>query len=113
MFNNFVYITAILIFCLGLYIILSYRCYFRKLIGLTIFQNSILIFYISFGKIRAGIVPISLDDNVIYSSPLPHVLMLTAIVVGFATMSVGIAIIYKIKEEFGSLDEDILKKPTE
>jgi multicomponent Na+:H+ antiporter subunit C len=113
MFANFIYIAAIFTFCSGLYIILSYRCYFRKLIGLTIFQNSILIFYISFGKIRDGIVPISVDGNIMYSSPLPHVLMLTAIVVGFATMSVGIAIIYKIKEEFGSLEEDIIKKPEE
>ena len=110
MFNNLIYISAIFALCSGIYMILSNKSYFKKLIGLGILQNSVLIFYISFGKIKSGTVPIIVAENVIYSSPVPHVLMLTAIVVGFATMSVGIAIMYKIKEEFGSIDENLIKK---
>ncbi len=110
MYNNFIYITAIFLFCAGLYIILSSKNYFRKIIGLGIFQNSIIVFYIGFGKINGGIIPIYNDNSVIYSNPLTHVLMLTAIVVGFSTMSVGIALIYKIKKEFNTIEEDSLKQ---
>jgi multicomponent Na+:H+ antiporter subunit C len=109
MYNNFIYIAATFTFCTGLYIILSSKNYFKRLIGLAIFQNSVLIFYIGFGKIDGAIVPIYTETIVNYSNPLPHVLMLTAIVVGFSTMSVGIAMIYKIKEKFGSIDENIIK----
>ncbi len=113
MYSNFIYIVATLIFCLGIYIILSSKNYFKKLIGLAIFQNSILIFYIGFSKVKEGVVPIYVEANLTYSNPLPHVLMLTAIVVGFATMCVGIAMIYKIKEQFGSIEEDIIKQEEE
>jgi multicomponent Na+:H+ antiporter subunit C len=79
--------------------------YFRKIIGLSLFQNAVLLFYIALGKAKAGIVPIEIGEK-IYSSPLPHVLMLTAIVVGFATLSVGLALIKCIKDQFSSLSED-------
>jgi multicomponent Na+:H+ antiporter subunit C len=83
--------------------------YVRKIIGLGVFQSSVLIFYISLGKAKDGIVPIDICQNTlncphIYSSPLPHVLMLTAIVVGFATMSVGLALIYQIKLEYNTVN---------
>jgi multicomponent Na+:H+ antiporter subunit C len=82
----------------------------RKIIGLGVFQNSILIFYIALGKIEDGIVPIDLCPHAstcphVFSSPLPHVLMLTAIVVGFATISVGLALIYQIHKEYGTILE--------
>ena len=83
--------------------------YVRKILGLSVFQSSVLIFYISLGKTKGGIVPIDICQNTLncphmYSSPIPHVLMLTAIVVGFATMSVGLALIYQIKREYGSVN---------
>jgi multicomponent Na+:H+ antiporter subunit C len=110
MYNNFIYISAIFLFASGIYIILSSNNYFRKIIGLIILQSSIIIFYIGFAKIYNGVVPIYTKNNVSYSDPLPQVLMLTAIVVGFATISVGIALIYKIREEFESIEEDEVKK---
>jgi len=77
--------------------IFSSRSYIRKIIGLGIFQNSILLFYVALGKARGGIVPIDVVGPHIYSSPVPHVLMLTAIVVGFATLCVGLALARKIE----------------
>ena len=110
MITNFIYLTSCMIFCIGLYIIISSNHYFRKLIGLGLLQNSVLIFYISFGKMSNSIVPLAVEGEVIYTSPLPHVLMLTAIVVGFATISVGIALIYRIKEEYNSCNEVKIKQ---
>jgi len=94
-----------------LFIMLTSDNFVRKIIGLGIFQSSVLIFYIALGKIKNGIVPIDICANTsscnhLFSSPLPHVLMLTAIVVGFATMSVGFALIYQIHEEYGSVLEN-------
>ena len=84
--------------------------YLRKIIGLGVFQSSVLIFYIALGKTEHGIVPIDLCANNnpcqhVFSSPLPHVLMLTAIVVGFATLSVGLALIYQIHKEYDTILE--------
>lgn len=100
-----IYIIATIILSLGFYMILSSRDYVRKVIGLAIFQNSILIFYIALGKVRSGIVPVEVySSEVIYTSPIPHVLMLTAIVVGFSTLAVALALACVIKREFGTTD---------
>jgi len=108
--QHLIYIFAIIILNAGLFIMLTSDNYVRKIIGLGVFQSSVLIFYISLGKTRDGIVPIDLCLNAlncphIYSSPIPHVLMLTAIVVGFATMSVGLALVYQIKREYDTVSE--------
>ena len=81
--------------------------YIRKVIGLGLFQNSVLIFYIALSKVGDGVLPIYMCANTevcaqTFSSPLPHVLMLTAIVVGFATMSVALALILQIKKAYNS-----------
>jgi len=108
--QNIIYFFAVIVLASGLFIMLTSDNFVRKIIGLGIFQSSVLIFYIALGKIRNGIVPIDICVNTnscshIFSSPLPHVLMLTAIVVGFATMSVGFALIYQIYKEYGSVLE--------
>ena len=73
---------------------------------MNIFQVSVFILYISISKIDGGSAPI-LDDAIkAYSNPLPHVLILTAIVVGVATTSLGLALIVRIREAFGSIEED-------
>ena len=113
MITNFIYLASCMIFCIGLYTIMSSNNYFRKLIGLGLLQNSVLIFYISFGKMANSIVPLSVESEAIYTAPLPHVLMLTAIVVGFTTISVGIALIYRIKEEYNSCNEVKIKQLTQ
>jgi multicomponent Na+:H+ antiporter subunit C len=99
--NNFIYYVAIIVFTCGLYIMMTSKNYFKVLIGLGIFQNSVLIFYIAIGKLSGGKVPViegKYIDNW-FSSPLPQVLMLTAIVVGLATFSVGMALILKINNK--------------
>ena len=106
--QHLIYLFAIVILNAGLFIILTSDNYVRKIIGLGVFQSSVLIFYISLGKTKDGIVPIdicqpALNCPYIYSSPIPHVLMLTAIVVGFATLSVGLALIYQIKREYNTV----------
>lgn len=108
--QNLIYFFAVIILTSGLFIMLTSDNFVRKIIGLGIFQSSVLIFYIALGKTANGIVPIDIcADTVscphIFSSPLPHVLMLTAIVVGFATMSVGLALIYQIHKEYGTILE--------
>lgn len=105
-----IYFFAVLVFISGLFIMLTSDNYVRKIIGLGVFQSSVLIFYIALGKVREGIVPIDICAGVeschqAFSSPLPHVLMLTAIVVGFSTMSVGLALIYQIHKEYGTILE--------
>ncbi len=110
MTQNLIYIFAIIVLSSGLFIMLTSDNYVRKIIGLGIFQSSVLIFYIALGKTANGIVPIDICSDAvaclhIFSSPLPHVLMLTAIVVGFATMSVALALIFQIKREYNTILE--------
>jgi multicomponent Na+:H+ antiporter subunit C len=83
----------------------------KKIVGLNIFQTSIFMLYISMGKITGGTAPIfpvdmDIDPDVIYTNPLPHVLILTAIVVGVATTALGLALIVRIREEFNTINED-------
>ena len=80
----------------------------KKLVGLALFQTSVYILYISPGKILNGTAPILADGYSIYSSPLPHVLILTAIVVGIATLALGLSLVIRINEEFGTIEEDKL-----
>lgn len=83
----------------GLYITIVSSRLIKKLIGLTIFQVSVLLFYISVSFISGGSIPIIDGETHLYVNPLPHVLMLTAIVVGVATLAVGLALIILIKKE--------------
>ena len=113
---NIIYFFAVVIFTIGLFIMLTSDNYIRKIIGLGIFQSAILIFYIALGKVTRGIAPIDrcvgseVECHHIYSSPLPQVLMLTAVVVGFTTLSVGLALIYRIFKQFGTISEQIINE---
>lgn len=103
----------------GFYIVVSRGNLVKKIVGLNIFQTSVFMFYISVGKVSGGTAPIypidlNIDPAVIYSNPLPHVLILTAIVVGIATTALGLALVVRIREEFGTIEEeDILKIESE
>lgn len=99
------WITIFLIMA-GLYIIVSRSNMIKKLVGLSIFQTSVYLLYVSPGKIIGGTAPIISDDFAVYSNPLPHVLILTAIVVGVATLALGLAIVVRINEAYGSIEED-------
>ena len=95
----------------GLYIVIAKGNLVKKVVGLNIFQTSVFMFYISIGKVIGGTAPIfpvdmKIDNNIVYSNPLPHVLILTAIVVGVATTSLALALIVRIREEYGTIEED-------
>ncbi|MEK6734023.1 MAG: cation:proton antiporter subunit C [Pseudomonadota bacterium] len=101
---NLNYSFSILLFCLGLYVVFSSNNSIKKLLGLSLFQTSVLWFYISIAKVAKAQPPILkclLVENCpsLYSNPLPHVLMLTAIVVGAATVSLGYALIINFENE--------------
>lgn len=109
-YSHFNYVLAVLLLVIGLYTILSSHNLFKKLLGLSIFQVSISLFYISVGKVSGGTAPILIDGStqgeVLYSNPLPHVLILTAIVVGVATLSLGLALLVRIHNAYGTIEED-------
>ncbi len=90
----------------GLYIVIARGNMIKKLVGLSLFQTSVYLLYIAPGKIFGGTPPI-LDPAIkLYSNPLPHVLILTAIVVGVATLALGLALVVRIQEEYGTIEED-------
>ena len=92
----------------GLYIVVSRGNMVKKLVGLSLFQTSVYLIYITPGKILGGTPPILDDKFTVYSNPLPHVLILTAIVVGVATLALGLALVVRINEAFGTIEEDEL-----
>jgi multicomponent Na+:H+ antiporter subunit C len=105
------YWLFIVLMMTGLYIVVAKGNFVKKIVGLNIFQTSVFMLYISIGKVDGGTAPIypvdlNIDPDVVYSNPLPHVLILTAIVVGIATTALGLALIVRIREEFGSIEED-------
>ena len=90
----------------GFYVVIARGNLIKKVVGLNVFQTSVFYLYISMGKIWGGTAPIIVDRPVVYSNPLPHVLILTAIVVGVATTALGLALIVRINEAYGSVEED-------
>jgi len=104
------YWVVIVLMMAGLYMLIARYNLIKKMIGLSIFQTSIFYLYISLGKVSGGTPPILLDDpNVVYSNPLPHVLILTAIVVGVATTAVALALAVRIFEAYGTIEEDEIR----
>ena len=101
------YVIVIVLMMIGFYTVIARGNLIKKMVGLNIFQTSVFMLYISMGKIQEGTAPILTNDPAtIYSNPLPHVLILTAIVVGVATTAVGYALIIRIRESFGTIEED-------
>jgi multicomponent Na+:H+ antiporter subunit C len=101
------YLVVIALMMGGLFIVISQNNLVKKLVGLAIFQTSVFIFYISVGKMAGGTAPILTDGpEALYSNPLPHVLILTAIVVGVATTALGLALVLRIHAAFGSIEDD-------
>ena len=91
---------------LGLYVVVSRGNLVKKIVGLNIFQMSVFLLYISLGKVSGGTAPILTGKAETFSNPLPHVLILTAIVVGIATTALGLALVVRIRESFGSIEEE-------
>ena len=102
----FNYWVVMFLMMTGFYIVMASRNLIKKMVGLSLFQTSVFILYISIGKISGGTAPILAGPGTTYSNPLPHVLILTAIVVGVATTALGMAIIIRINDEYGTIEED-------
>ena len=101
------YLVVIVLMMGGLFIVISQTNLVKKLVGLAIFQTSVFLFSISAGKVAGGTAPILTDARgTLYSNPLPHVLILTAIVVGVATTALGLALVLRINAAFGSIEDD-------
>ena len=138
-FSHFNYVVVIILMMIGLYIVFASRNLIKKLAGLSVFQTSVFLLYITIGKVTGGQPPILIEDkpygkdgdghalldgpvqvaagdaayilpgsgsDVLYSNPLPHVLILTAIVVGVATLSIGLALTVRIREVYKTIEED-------
>lgn len=97
---------ASVILAIGLYIVMTRRNLIKKVVGLNIFQTAVFLLYIQSGYVAGGSAPIIDDSIMTYSNPLPHVLILTAIVVSVATSSLALALIVRIREAYGTIEED-------
>jgi len=127
LFSQFNYVVVIVLMMVGLYVVFASRNLIKKLVGLSVFQTSVFLLYITIGKVSGGQPPILVDDHaesgeillaaagsvghgsshdVLYSNPLPHVLILTAIVVGVATLAIGLSLVVRIRETYGSIEDD-------
>ena len=104
--SHFAYWAAIILMMTGLYIVIARGNLIKKLVGLSIFQTSVYLLYIAPGKLIGGTAPIISEAFTVYSNPLPHVLILTAIVVGVATLALGLALVVRLREAYGSIEED-------
>ena len=104
--GHFTYFITVFLMIAGLFIVIARGNLIKKLVGLSIFQTSVYLLYIAPGKVIGGTAPVISDAFKLYSSPLPHVLILTAIVVGVATLALGLALVVRIRETYGSIEED-------
>ena len=104
------YWIVVVLMMIGFYVVISHGNLVKKIFGLNIFQVSVFVFYISMSKVDGGTAPILDEAYALYSNPLPHVLILTAIVVGVATMALGLALVVRIRQAYGTIEEDEIEE---
>ena len=104
--EHYNYVITVFLMVTGLYIVIARSNMVKKLVGLAVFQTSVYLLFLEPAKIVGGTAPILDPDFTTYSNPLPHVLILTAIVVGVATLALGLALVVRINEAYGTIDED-------
>lgn len=110
------YWIVVVLMMAGFYMVIAQGNLIKKVVGLNVFQVSVFVFYISMAKINGGTAPILGEGINTYSNPLPHVLILTAIVVGVATTALALALVVRIKRAFGTIEEgelDTIEDKTE
>lgn len=100
------YWMVIVLMMVGFYVLIAHGNLVKKLVGLGMFQTAVFVLFISMGKVAGGTAPILAEGYAVYADPLPHVLILTAIVVGVATTALGLALVVRIKEAYGSVEEE-------
>ncbi len=103
------YWIIVVLMMTGFYIVIAHNNLVKKIVGLNIFQVSVFVFYITMAKVKGGTAPILAEGIEIYSNPLPHVLILTAIVVGVATTALGLALVVRIHDAYGTIEDDELE----
>lgn len=112
-FGLFNYWVVIVLMMTGLYVVIARSNLVKKVIGLSVFQSAVVMFYVSMGKVAGGTAPIlpqahgeiAPDPSVVYSNPVPHVLMLTAIVVGVATTALALSLVVRINDAYATIEE--------
>lgn len=107
--DHYNYIVTIFLMIAGLYIVVACSNMVKKLVGLSVFQTSVYLLYLEPAKILGGTAPIVDPAFTVYSNPLPHVLILTAIVVGVGTLALGLALVVRINEAYGTIDDDAIQ----
>ena len=100
------YWIVVILMMAGFYVVIARGNLIKKLVGLNVFQASVFVLYITMGKVSGGTAPIIDKEFTTYSNPLPHVLILTAIVVGVATTALGLALVVRINRAYGTIEED-------
>ena len=100
------YWIVVVLMMTGFYIVIAHNNLVKKIVGLNIFQVSVFVFYITMAKVKGGTAPILAEGIEIYSKPLPHVLILTAFVVGVATTALGLALVVRIHDAYGTIEDD-------
>ena len=117
--ERFTYAVIIILMMVGLYALIATGNLVKRMVGLAIFQTSVFLLYITVGKVFGGKPPIldyyeinygELDPTQLYSNPLPQVLILTAIVVGVATLAMGLALVVRIREAYGTIEDDAISE---
>ena len=103
--GHFNYWIVVVLMMIGFYALIARGNLIKKIVGLNIFQASVFLLFISIGKVTGGSAPIIAEGIKVYSNPLPHVLILTAIVVGVATTALGLALVVRINERYGTIEE--------
>ena len=104
--GHYNYWVVIFLMMAGFYVVIAQGNLVKKIVGLNIFQASVFILFISMGKVEGGTAPIIIEGATRYSNPLPHVLILTAIVVGVATTALALALVVRINEAYRTVEED-------
>ena len=108
--GHYAYWGAIVLLAIGLYTVTAGTNLVKKVMGLSVFQSAVFVLYISIGAVENGTAPIVDPSHGAYANPLPHVLILTAIVVGVATAALALALVVRIHAECGSIEEDDIER---
>ena len=111
--GHYNYWIVVFLMMAGFYVVISHGNLVKKIVGLNLFQTSVFILFISMGKVQGGTAPILGEGISDFSNPLPHVLILTAIVVGVATTALGLALVVRIHNAYGSVEEDEIHRQDE
>ena len=111
--SRYTYVLFAILLVIGLYVVVASSNLVKKVIGLNLFQTAIFLFFVSTAYVEDGsspIIPKEAFAGQSYASPLPQVIVLTAIVVGIALTAVALALIVRIYDEYGTLDEETLRE---